>query len=78
MQTDVVTGAFGYSGAAIARELLAAGHRVRTLTGHPGHPGRAPAGTEIDVRPLARTPCTAPTGFAFLMAARRTKWPSRT
>ena len=49
MQTDVVTGAFGYSGAAIARELLAAGHQVRTLT---GHPGRAPAGTEIDVRPM--------------------------
>ena len=49
MQTDVVTGAFGYSGAAIARELLAAGHRVRTLT---GHPGQAPAGSEIDARPL--------------------------
>jgi NADH dehydrogenase len=48
-QTDVVTGAFGYSGAAIARELRAAGRRVRTLT---GHPGRAPAGTDIDVRPL--------------------------
>ena len=46
---DVVTGAFGYSGAAIARDLLAAGHQVRTLT---GHPGRAPAGTPIDVRPL--------------------------
>ena len=46
---DVVTGAFGYSGAAIARDLLAAGHRVRTLT---AHPGRAPAGTPIDVRPL--------------------------
>lgn len=49
MQTDVVTGAFGYSGAAIARELLAVGHQVRTLT---GHPGRAPAGTPIDVRPM--------------------------
>lgn len=49
MQTDVVTGAFGYSGAAIARELLAVGHQVRTLT---GHPGRAPAGAEIDMRPL--------------------------
>jgi len=48
-QTDVVTGAFSYSGAAIARDLLAAGHRVRTLT---GHPGRAPAGTRIDVQPL--------------------------
>jgi NADH dehydrogenase len=47
--TDAVTGAFGYSGAAIARALLAAGHQVRTLT---GHPGRAPAGTPIDVRPL--------------------------
>jgi uncharacterized protein YbjT (DUF2867 family) len=50
MQTDVVTGAFGYSGAAIAAELLAAGHQVRTLT---GHPGRAPSnGAGIDVRPL--------------------------
>ncbi len=49
-QTDVVTGAFSYSGAAIARELRAAGHQVRTLT---GHPARAPAGTAIDVRPLA-------------------------
>ena len=32
---DVVTGAFSYSGAAIAHELQAAGRRVRTLTGHP-------------------------------------------
>lgn len=49
MQTDVVTGAFGYSGAAIARELLAAGHQVRTLTGHPGN---APGGSPIEARPL--------------------------
>lgn len=49
MATDVVTGAFGYSGAAIARELLAAGRQVRTIT---GHPGRAPAGTPVDVRPM--------------------------
>jgi uncharacterized protein YbjT (DUF2867 family) len=47
---DVVTGAFSYSGAAIAREIQAAGRRVRTLT---GHPERAPAGTEIDVRLLS-------------------------
>jgi uncharacterized protein YbjT (DUF2867 family) len=46
---DVVTGAFSYSGAAIARELQSAGRRVRTLT---GHPGRAPAGSQIEVRPL--------------------------
>jgi nucleoside-diphosphate-sugar epimerase len=49
IQADAVTGAFSYSGAAIARELLGAGHRVRTLT---GHPGRAPEGTSIEVRPL--------------------------
>ncbi|HSR84165.1 MAG TPA: NAD(P)H-binding protein [Streptosporangiaceae bacterium] len=46
---SVVTGAFSYSGAAIARELLRRGRRVRTLT---GHPQRAPAGTPIEVRPL--------------------------
>jgi uncharacterized protein YbjT (DUF2867 family) len=46
---DVVTGAFSYSGAAISRELLASGRRVRTLT---GHPGRAPRDTVIEVRPL--------------------------
>ena len=46
---DVVTGAFSYSGAVIARELQAAGRRVRTLT---GHPGRVPAGPVIEVRPL--------------------------
>lgn len=47
--TDVVTGAFSYSGAAIARELLTAGRRVRTLT---GHADRAPTGTQIEVHPL--------------------------
>jgi NADH dehydrogenase len=46
---DVVTGAFSYSGAAIAREVARSGRRVRTLT---GHPGRANPDTEIDVRPL--------------------------
>jgi uncharacterized protein YbjT (DUF2867 family) len=48
-QLDVVTGAFSYSGAAITRRLRAAGHRLRTLT---GHPERAPADTDIEVRPL--------------------------
>lgn len=32
LQTQLVTGAFGYSGSYIARELLAHGHEVRTLT----------------------------------------------
>lgn len=32
---DVVTGAFSYTGAAIAGQLLERGRRVRTLTGHP-------------------------------------------
>ena len=48
-QVDVVTGAFSYSGAAIARELRDAGRAVRTLT---GHPERAPAGTPLAVAPL--------------------------
>jgi uncharacterized protein YbjT (DUF2867 family) len=50
---DVVTGAFGYSGAAIARKLLAQGRAVRSLTNHakPGHPlsGR------VEVAPLSFT-----------------------
>lgn len=53
MQTDVVTGAFGYSGAAIARVLRAAGHEVRTMTGHPHPmPGSGPGTEGIDTRPL--------------------------
>jgi uncharacterized protein YbjT (DUF2867 family) len=32
---DVVTGAFGYTGAQITRRLFAAGREVRTLTNHP-------------------------------------------
>jgi len=46
---DVVTGAFSYSGGAIARRLLDAGRSVRTLTGHPERADRTP---EVDVRPL--------------------------
>lgn len=51
---DVVTGAFSYSGSAIARALTQAGRAVRTLTGHPGR-ARAMATGEsglMDVRPL--------------------------
>lgn len=36
MPTDVVTGAFGYTGRHITQRLLEAGRSVRTLTGHPG------------------------------------------
>jgi NADH dehydrogenase len=35
MTVDLVTGAFSYSGRAIAERLLAEGRSVRTLTGHP-------------------------------------------
>ncbi|MGO8862318.1 MAG: SDR family oxidoreductase [Acidimicrobiales bacterium] len=44
-----VTGAFSYSGRAITATLLDSGCRVRTLT---GHPGRAPSGSPVEVRPL--------------------------
>src|SRR5262249_23767740 len=49
-QLDIVTGAFSYSGAAIAKELIGRGRQVRTLT---GHPDRAPAGTPLECRPLS-------------------------
>ena len=51
MEVHVVTGAFGYSGSYIARRLLDAGHRVRTLTGSPNR-GSELAGA-IEVAPLA-------------------------
>lgn len=46
---DVVTGAFSYSGKAIAAELIASAGQVPTIT---GRPGRAPEGSPIDIRPL--------------------------
>lgn len=47
---DVVTGAFSYTGGAIARELLRRGRHVRTLTGHPARPT---ANAAIDVVPFS-------------------------
>jgi uncharacterized protein YbjT (DUF2867 family) len=49
MSIDVVTGAFGYTGRFITERLLAAGHGVRTLTGHPDRPN--PFGNGLEVRP---------------------------
>jgi NADH dehydrogenase len=46
---DVVTGAFSYSGRAIAARLLENGRKVRTLTAHPRQPNAPRA---IDVRAL--------------------------
>ena len=46
---DVVTGAFSYSGRAIAGELQRHGRQVRTIT---GHPDRAGDDESIEARPL--------------------------
>ncbi len=46
----IVTGAFGYSGKYIARRLLDAGHRVRTLTNSPKRAN--PFGGQVETRPL--------------------------
>lgn len=46
----VVTGAFGYSGKYIAKRLLGAGHRVRTLTNSPNRPD--PFGGAVEPRPF--------------------------
>lgn len=48
---DVVTGAFGYSGAAITRRLIARGKRVRTLTNHPDRDSLL--ARQIEIAPLA-------------------------
>ena len=47
---DVVTGAFGYTGKYIARRLLGAGRRVRTLTGHPKREHEF--GDRVEIAPL--------------------------
>ena len=48
---QVVTGAFGFSGKYIARELLARGKQVRTLVGRPGRPD--PFGGRVEIAPLS-------------------------
>ncbi|HUT09675.1 MAG TPA: NAD-dependent epimerase/dehydratase family protein [Thermoguttaceae bacterium] len=49
-ELHVVTGAFGYSGKYIAKRLLAAGHRVRTLTNSLNRPN--PFGDRVEARPF--------------------------
>jgi uncharacterized protein YbjT (DUF2867 family) len=46
---DAVTGAFSYSGRAIAKALTDSGRQVRTMT---GHPNRATGDSPIEIRPL--------------------------
>ncbi len=48
--SHAITGAFGYSGRAIAARLLASGLAVRNLTGHPDRTD--PFGGRVEVRPL--------------------------
>jgi uncharacterized protein YbjT (DUF2867 family) len=50
-RTVAVTGAFGYSGRVIARQLLDQGHRVVTLTNSPHH--RRPSDPALEVVPLS-------------------------
>lgn len=50
-ELHVVTGAFGYVGRYIARQLLCMGQRVRTLTGHPGRP--SPFRSQLEVAALS-------------------------
>jgi uncharacterized protein YbjT (DUF2867 family) len=49
-QLHVVTGAFGFSGSAIAARLLEAGHRVRTLTASPRR--ASPLADRVEVHPF--------------------------
>ena len=57
MSRLAVTGAFGYSGKRITRELLARGDQVLALTNSPGRPH--PFGQAIEVAPLAFADPTA-------------------
>jgi uncharacterized protein YbjT (DUF2867 family) len=49
-ELDVITGAFGYTGKYIARRLLGARRRVRTITGHPNRANSF--GNQVETAPL--------------------------
>ena len=49
-ELNVVTGAFGYTGKYITRQLLASGVQVKTLTGHPERPN--PFGGQVIAAPF--------------------------
>src|SRR3569833_1985891 len=69
MQTDLVTGAYGYTGAYLRRGLEAAGHTVRTLTGH------APADADIPVFPYRfDDPAALDAAFAGVTTFYNTYW----
>ncbi len=50
-ELNVVTGAFGYTGKYITRQLLSVGKEVRSLTGHPNR--NDPLWTQIDTAPFS-------------------------
>ncbi|MFQ6083450.1 MAG: NAD(P)H-binding protein [Candidatus Aminicenantia bacterium] len=49
-ESNVVTGAFGYTGKYITQRLLSMGKRIRTLTGHPNR--QNPFGHQVSVFPF--------------------------
>ncbi len=49
-ELNIVTGAFGYTGKYITRELISRGKKVLTLTGHPDRPN--PFGNKVAVAPF--------------------------
>jgi NADH dehydrogenase len=50
-ESNVVTGALGYTGKYITRRLLSMGERVKTLTGHPKRPN--PFGNQVSIAPFS-------------------------
>lgn len=73
---DVVTGAFSYSGQAIAGELVRRGRRLRTLTGHPERAGIGPSSRgEIEVAALDfRDPAKLAANLAGATTLYNTYW----